>query len=152
PQLAAALRRAARRIAPCLAGTPLRSPAQEKLGGPLMNSGLPHRWKTSAPPLLGFLTSSLGWPPGPPAGTRPPAPAGSAAGQVTIAEPTRPDTFDPIAHSDFNNWYVWQLAYETLVVVQPNGRVAPQLATSWKVSPDGLVYTFTFRPGVKFHN
>ena len=81
-----------------------------------------------------------------------PAAAAAAGGQITVAEPTKPDTFDPIAHSDFNNWYVWQLAYETLVVVQPDGTVAPQLATSWKAAPDGLSYTFTLRRDVKFHD
>jgi peptide/nickel transport system substrate-binding protein len=78
--------------------------------------------------------------------------AGAGGGQVTVAEPTPPDTFDPIAHSDFNNWFVWQLVYETLVVVQPDGRVAPLLATSWKVGPDAMTYVFTLRRGVKFHN
>jgi ABC-type transport system substrate-binding protein len=117
-----------------------------------MRSGLAHRWKTRAAALLVILPSSVGLLVSPSAVVRPTVAAASADGQVTIAEPTRPDTFDPIAHSDFNNWYVWQLAYETLVVVQPDGKAAPQLATSWKVSPDGLGYVFTLRRGVKFHD
>lgn len=28
----------------------------------------------------------------------------------------------------------------------------PQLATGWSISPDGLEYTFTLRPGVKWHD
>src|SRR2546426_1134100 len=30
--------------------------------------------------------------------------------------------------------------------------MAPSLAESWSVSPDGLTYDFVLRPGVKFHN
>ncbi len=30
--------------------------------------------------------------------------------------------------------------------------VEPGLATKWEISPDGLIYTFTLRPGVKFHD
>ena len=29
--------------------------------------------------------------------------------------------------------------------------MAPSLAESWTVSPDGLTYDFTLRSGVKFH-
>ena len=78
--------------------------------------------------------------------------APSAGREVIVAEPTPVDTFDPIAHSNFNNWFAWQLAYETLVVVQPDGKIAPHLATSWRASPDGRTYTFTLRSGVRFHN
>ena len=31
-------------------------------------------------------------------------------------------------------------------------RLMPELAQSWSVSPDGLVYDFKLRPGVKFHS
>lgn len=33
-----------------------------------------------------------------------------------------------------------------------NGKIQPALATDWKMSPDGLSYTFNLRKGVKFHN
>ncbi len=85
--------------------------------------------------------------------TRPPLYAAAPApGQLVVAEPTPIDTFDPIAHSNFNNWYAWQLVYETLVVVQPDGRIAPMLAASWQASTDELTYTFRLRTGIRFHN
>jgi ABC-type transport system substrate-binding protein len=81
------------------------------------------------------------------------APATTApGGQIVVAEPLTLDTFDPIMHSNFNNWYAWQLAYETLTVVSPDGKIQPQLATTWDATPDGLTFTFKVRPGVKFHD
>ncbi|WP_243009149.1 ABC transporter substrate-binding protein [Clostridium sp. AM58-1XD] len=40
------------------------------------------------------------------------------------------------------------------VEVQDDGttKIVPGLAESWEVTPDGLVYTFNLRQGVKFHN
>src|SRR4029450_13922129 len=34
----------------------------------------------------------------------------------------------------------------------PGNPMAPSLAESWSASPDGLVYEFVLRRGVKFHN
>ncbi|MBU2510209.1 ABC transporter substrate-binding protein [bacterium] len=41
--------------------------------------------------------------------------------------------------------------YETLLIYD-NGKLIPVLATSWESSPDGKVWTFKLREGVKFHN
>ncbi len=45
----------------------------------------------------------------------------------------------------------WQL-YDTLFAFDRKGNLEPSVATAYKVSPDGLTYTFTLRPDVKFHN
>lgn len=42
--------------------------------------------------------------------------------------------------------------YDVLVFPDPIKGIQPHLATDWKVSPDGLKYTFKLRQGVKFHN
>ena len=42
--------------------------------------------------------------------------------------------------------------YETLVRIDADGEVVPHLATSWEISPDGLVHTFHLREGVTFTN
>lgn len=42
--------------------------------------------------------------------------------------------------------------HDALVKPLPDQSMAPSLAQSWSVSPDGLVYEFVLRPGVRFHN
>lgn len=42
--------------------------------------------------------------------------------------------------------------YDTLVFPNPDGSVRAHLATKWDVSADGLVWEFTLKQGVKFHN
>jgi peptide/nickel transport system substrate-binding protein len=42
--------------------------------------------------------------------------------------------------------------HDALVKPMPGKAMAPSLAESWTVSPDGLVYEFVLRKGVKFHN
>jgi peptide/nickel transport system substrate-binding protein len=46
----------------------------------------------------------------------------------------------------------WQNIFEGLTTVDKAGKVQPQLAESWTISPDGLSYTFKLRQGVTFHN
>lgn len=41
---------------------------------------------------------------------------------------------------------------ETLVTIDPQGNLAPELAESWSVSDDGLTWTFVIRGGVRFHD
>jgi peptide/nickel transport system substrate-binding protein len=43
-------------------------------------------------------------------------------------------------------------AMEGLVRIDPAGNLAPWLATSWTIAPDGMSITFTLRQGVKFHD
>jgi dipeptide transport system substrate-binding protein len=51
-------------------------------------------------------------------------------------------TFDASSRAIFNRLVEFERGTTTIV---------PALAESWTVSDDGLVYTFTLRPGVKFH-
>lgn len=70
---------------------------------------------------------------------------------ATGAEPTK---FFP-AHSDGtnnNDYIVYTNVYDTLVILTPSGEIIPSLATEYTISEDGLVYTFTLREGVKFHD
>jgi peptide/nickel transport system substrate-binding protein len=42
--------------------------------------------------------------------------------------------------------------YEHLIGIDVKGNFIPELAESWSVSGDGLVWTFKIRKGIKFHN
>ncbi|MDQ0457233.1 peptide/nickel transport system substrate-binding protein [Rhizobium paknamense] len=46
----------------------------------------------------------------------------------------------------------WANVFEGLVTITEDGKIAPQLAESWDISPDGLTYTFKLRKGVTFHD
>jgi len=45
-----------------------------------------------------------------------------------------------------------KLTFSGLVSLDPNLNIAPDLAETWEVSADGLVYTFHIRQNAKFHN
>jgi len=45
-----------------------------------------------------------------------------------------------------------QLVYNGITELDQNFNVVPGLAEKWKISTDGLQYTFWLRKGVKFHN
>jgi len=42
--------------------------------------------------------------------------------------------------------------HDAMAKAMPGDSIAPCLAESWTMAPDGLSYTFVLRPGVKFHN
>jgi ABC-type transport system substrate-binding protein len=47
---------------------------------------------------------------------------------------------------------VVQNVHDAIVTVDKSFTVIPSLASSFEQSPDGLIYTFHLRPGVKFHD
>lgn len=64
-----------------------------------------------------------------------------------------PDSLDPAWDYETAGGAVLELVYERLVYYDKDKlEVVPELAESWEVSPDGLVYTFRIRRGVKFHD
>lgn len=63
-----------------------------------------------------------------------------------------PRTFDPALARDIYSITVIQQLFDGLIQIDQNLNVIPAIAKSWKISPDGLTYTFFLREGVKFHN
>ncbi len=74
-------------------------------------------------------------------------------GTLTVCQPAEPPGLDPTANTAAAiDRVVFANIYEGLIKVDQDGQFIPGLATSWEVAPDGKVYTFHLRKGVKFHN
>ena len=86
------------------------------------------------------------------------APEGRAdapAGQMTWALhfTLAPTLFEPAETPGLITPFIILYAlHDALVKPMPGKNMAPSLAESWSTSPDGLVYEFVLRKGVKFHN
>jgi peptide/nickel transport system substrate-binding protein len=71
------------------------------------------------------------------------------AWHVTIA----PAWFDPAeAPAQITPFGILYALHDALVRPMPGERMGNSLAESWMESDDGLVYEFTLRPGLRFHN
>src|SRR5436309_539058 len=84
-----------------------------------------------------------------------PALAAEPAGEVTVSfhVTLAPAWFDPsTAPPQITPFGVLYAVHDALVRPLPGQKMAPSLAESWTESPDGLVYEFKLRRGLKFHN
>lgn len=69
-----------------------------------------------------------------------------AAGVLTIGCREESTTFDPIKTAQNRDNWVFANVYDVLVRVDNSGtQLVPGLAESWKISDDGLTYTFKIR-------
>jgi ABC-type transport system substrate-binding protein len=66
--------------------------------------------------------------------------------------PWSPRDIDPAFFTDTYSAILIHQMFDGLVQFDQNLNVIPAIASDWKVSPDGLTYTFTIREDVKFHN
>jgi len=79
--------------------------------------------------------------------------AGLASAQtLRIGYLAGPPTLDPHLSTTRATADIAINVFETLVGYGEDFSPQPQIATSWEVSPDGLVYTFDIRQGVTFHD
>jgi len=85
-----------------------------------------------------------------------PAPAPAAPeGQLTWAfhVSMAPTWFDPAETIGIITPFKFLYAlHDALVKPMPGNAMAPSLAESWTMAPDGLAYEFVLRKGVRFHN
>src|SRR5262245_53561877 len=89
-----------------------------------------------------------------------------AAGRVRAAETPRrggvllavigadPPSLDPHQESTFANIELVAPLYSTLVQIDPYHypSIVGDVASEWKVAPDGLTYTFKLHQGIRFHD
>jgi peptide/nickel transport system substrate-binding protein len=81
------------------------------------------------------------------------APAWAARDSLVLGMTIEPQGLDPtVAAPVAIGQVTWQNVFEGLVAIDREGRIVPQLARSWEVSPDGLTYTFRLQEGVTFHD
>ena len=76
-------------------------------------------------------------------------------GQLTMAVhfTLAPTLFEPAETPGLVSPFMFLYAlHDALVKPMPDKSMAPSLAESWSASPDGLVYEFVLRQGVRFHN
>ncbi|WP_326734328.1 ABC transporter substrate-binding protein [Streptomyces sp. NBC_01022] len=75
--------------------------------------------------------------------------ADAPIGTLTLALPSSLSSLDVGRESGVLNYLVAVLAQESLLSVDPSGKLGPGLASSWK-QPDARTYVYTLRRGVTF--
>lgn len=72
---------------------------------------------------------------------------------VVVGMEAEPPNLDPQQYSGLHSARVLRRAFDGLIrQKEESTQVEPGLAESWAVSPDGLVYNFKLRSGIKFHD
>ena len=71
-------------------------------------------------------------------------------GGTLVMVHTDPDLMNPVATP---GWIPFQrMSFNGLIDYDAQGNIVPSIATSWKISDDGLTYTFQLRQDVKWHD
>ena len=73
-------------------------------------------------------------------------------GTITIGHSSIPDIINPILTSETISVNLMNLIFSSLIKFDEARRPVPDLARSWKISEDGLVWTFFIRDDVEFHD
>lgn len=79
-------------------------------------------------------------------------PIAARGGVIRTAISAEPDNLDPWLSAAADTQAVMYNVFEGLIRFNEKGELLPGLAESYKISPDGLTYTFKLRKNVKFHN
>ena len=81
------------------------------------------------------------------------AAAGASAKTLVYCSEGSPENFYPGVNTTGTSFDANSQIYGRIVDFERGTtKVVPGLAESWEISPDGTVYTFKLRKGVKWHN
>src|SRR3990172_10744492 len=81
-----------------------------------------------------------------------PPPDAKPGGKLVLGFQYEPVTLDPQVTGQANAIRVLVNIVDGLVYVDQEGNIKPMLAERWRISPNGKIYTFFLRKGVKFHD
>jgi len=73
-------------------------------------------------------------------------------GTLRIAMYADATSLDPGGANDIPSQKAYNLVFDSLLTFDQNLQAIGHVATAWKPSADGKVWTFTIRPGIKFHD
>jgi peptide/nickel transport system substrate-binding protein len=79
------------------------------------------------------------------------SPAPKKGGELAVPL-TAPDTFNPLLTQSRDMLNILGLIFESPIAFDENAKPVPSLVSSWEVSPDGRLWIFHIRKGVKWHN
>ncbi|QET00698.1 ABC transporter substrate-binding protein [Cupriavidus pauculus] len=78
--------------------------------------------------------------------------AQTAGGTLSGIVQPEPPILVSAMNSQAPTQYIAGKIYQGLLTYSPDLKPQPELAKSWKISPDGLTYTFELQSGVKWHD
>ncbi|MDP8908313.1 MAG: ABC transporter substrate-binding protein, partial [Chloroflexota bacterium] len=73
-------------------------------------------------------------------------------GTPTVAMAAMPFSLDAVQTDQLATWWLADQLYDTPLRETPNGGIAAGLARAVRPADDGLAYTLSLRPGVRFHD
>jgi len=82
-------------------------------------------------------------------GSRASAQNQGSGGTLTVGQASDVANFDPF-YTILSNNFMFRGLYDSIVVIDANGRVTPQLAESWSFGKDARSITLRLRKGVRF--
>ncbi|MBD2304157.1 ABC transporter substrate-binding protein [Chroococcidiopsis sp. FACHB-1243] len=79
-------------------------------------------------------------------------PVAKTGGTLIWARYGDADSLDPHRTTTTLSWQIFDQLYDTLLAFNDKGEIVPNLAKSWKISPDGKEATFVLNQGISCHD